>query len=733
MPMSAAKCAAGPAAAPAPGNRRKQQRLTDMGYAFSSSSSTDGTAILANHHDVAKPSLLLSMPLDMFFEVASHLKPVDILHLSRVSSPFQKMLLSRTSRRVWAAARRNIVPEIPAGPDDLSEPLYARLLFERDCTNCGAAEAGYLDYANYHRFCGTCWSQSVQPGGQLAYNSGFYYDPDFKKLIYDLLPGAPGGACHQAFGVQMSAISENKQAEHTSYHYADFAAVAEEYRQVCAGETTMSMKDFVVKHKKRTQARLLFQTEILMVELDRRQARAVFEDHMTDRKRAIAEKLRELDYEPEDYPAMDPDFHWLLEQRAALTPRIWSNIKPKLLDMLQAERTRRADEAFQTKWFMRMQELQPMYEDFVQVIKARDSEDVWARTMPTFGAAVKLPSMRALLASTSPSEHLVQSDFTAIKSALIRDVRAAMVKIQHHCANVLREAASGAPVANTSTTGTHKGKSAVRDTSKNKGKGKAREASEEAVQPDIYIEDLFADDPAAADRALLERPTSLFECAHPKCQHAELSGTSETGGMTFLGVLEHDAMFHLSPSWDTIPVRPAAEATRALMPRLLDSLGMPQGTTLSALHERLSNESPEGCSCGARFDPPQLAMPWDSGESFGLTNLLQHISGQWPADSAAGYNVYNSAHNQNTAHSITLEPNPAYPQGGPVQVPGAFDPYLSSASHRAPSGKLGAPGVPVGPTHPFVQMQLHAMAGMLNQPGALAGSVRAMLRSRKRR
>ena len=36
---------------------------------------------------------------------------------------------------------------------------------------------------------------------------------------------------------------------------------------------------------------------------------------------SIAEKLRELDYEPEDYPVNDLDFHAMFEQRAALTPR----------------------------------------------------------------------------------------------------------------------------------------------------------------------------------------------------------------------------------------------------------------------------------------------------------------------------------------------------------------------------------------------------------------------------
>ena len=114
-------------------------------------------------------------------QVASHLKPLDLLHLARVSSTFRNALLSRSSRQAWAAARKNFVPEIPDGPHDLAEPLYARLLFERNCMvrrvhcgrftcyplipqyiqMCGAAEADKVDYANFRRYCDTCWRYAV--------------------------------------------------------------------------------------------------------------------------------------------------------------------------------------------------------------------------------------------------------------------------------------------------------------------------------------------------------------------------------------------------------------------------------------------------------------------------------------------------------------------------------------------------------------------------------------------
>jgi hypothetical protein len=42
------------------------------------------------------------------------------------------MLMSRDSRPIWRAARGSF-PDLPPCPPDLSEPEYARLVFDRDC------------------------------------------------------------------------------------------------------------------------------------------------------------------------------------------------------------------------------------------------------------------------------------------------------------------------------------------------------------------------------------------------------------------------------------------------------------------------------------------------------------------------------------------------------------------------------------------------------------------------
>ena len=65
-------------------------------------------------------------------QIAAHLTPLDLLHLARSTKAFNRLLMSRESKPIWRAAR-NSVRDLPDCPPDLSEPEYARLLFETEC------------------------------------------------------------------------------------------------------------------------------------------------------------------------------------------------------------------------------------------------------------------------------------------------------------------------------------------------------------------------------------------------------------------------------------------------------------------------------------------------------------------------------------------------------------------------------------------------------------------------
>lgn len=67
-------------------------------------------------------------------QIASHLHPLDVLQLSRVSNELRSMLLSRQSRHIWIAARKNIEPPFPDIEMAISEPKLAHLLFEQVCS-----------------------------------------------------------------------------------------------------------------------------------------------------------------------------------------------------------------------------------------------------------------------------------------------------------------------------------------------------------------------------------------------------------------------------------------------------------------------------------------------------------------------------------------------------------------------------------------------------------------------
>lgn len=66
-------------------------------------------------------------------KVFAHLRPVDLLNLSRSSKPFRRLLTSRDSVPLWKASRTRNVAGLPDCPSFISEPAYANLCFDSHC------------------------------------------------------------------------------------------------------------------------------------------------------------------------------------------------------------------------------------------------------------------------------------------------------------------------------------------------------------------------------------------------------------------------------------------------------------------------------------------------------------------------------------------------------------------------------------------------------------------------
>ncbi|KAK0494992.1 hypothetical protein EDD18DRAFT_1106848 [Armillaria luteobubalina] len=65
-------------------------------------------------------------------KIFSKLDPLDLLRLSRTTKDLRALLLQRSSTFIWKRARQN-VKGLPPLPEDLSEPKYAHLAFDKYC------------------------------------------------------------------------------------------------------------------------------------------------------------------------------------------------------------------------------------------------------------------------------------------------------------------------------------------------------------------------------------------------------------------------------------------------------------------------------------------------------------------------------------------------------------------------------------------------------------------------
>ncbi|KAH8116084.1 hypothetical protein DFH11DRAFT_1506935 [Phellopilus nigrolimitatus] len=76
-------------------------------------------------------SLIMTMPVDVFCEIACQMTPADLLSMARSSKSLRELLMSKSSKQIWRAAEDAV--GLPECPPDLSSPQYASLIFDKFC------------------------------------------------------------------------------------------------------------------------------------------------------------------------------------------------------------------------------------------------------------------------------------------------------------------------------------------------------------------------------------------------------------------------------------------------------------------------------------------------------------------------------------------------------------------------------------------------------------------------
>ncbi|KAL1738469.1 hypothetical protein HDZ31DRAFT_78340, partial [Schizophyllum fasciatum] len=103
-----------------------------------------------------KLTALFELPLDIVYEIFSHLHPAHLLAVSRTNKALRGMLMCKNARSVWRKSFLN-APDIPPVPEDLNEPQYARLLFDKSCMSCQAPNTSTVAWASRWRCCKKCF------------------------------------------------------------------------------------------------------------------------------------------------------------------------------------------------------------------------------------------------------------------------------------------------------------------------------------------------------------------------------------------------------------------------------------------------------------------------------------------------------------------------------------------------------------------------------------------------
>ncbi|KAI0806957.1 hypothetical protein C8Q74DRAFT_1225208 [Fomes fomentarius] len=544
---------------------------------------------------VGKLMQVLNVPVDVFFEIASHLDPLDILQLSRVSIQLRNMLHSRSARHVWLNARKNLCPPPPECPSYLSEAQYAYLLFEVHCVHCGEDGGLYVHYAGGVRLCRACWNSKIKRGGKLANQAGLN-DAAALKVIFKMLPEAT----QDGTAPRMLDLARKQNAV-TLFYEPHFSDVARRYREIQSKGDHAAVQRFVDECEQLRLDRLKFRNAVARWYHDWCAHRDQLDKYAeVARKKDIVTKLREAGFEKCNYPTHNSQWDTLMAQACALDLKVvshmavWEDIRPKMIEILENECTARANCAIATKWQGRRTQLRFHYDKFL--MQGRD-DDPDKRTLPNFAGAIDLPCMKRLLMSEEPDADITRAQFAAIESVLREEAEASRAKLKKYLVGVLQSPPGPKPPALN-------------------WNWKAEESCPSADSASRAVRSA-EEDKLQTEGELLNSPCSVFVC---NWGHYDATTPCHLT-YSYLGLLEHWQAALSTMPW--VP-RACVSDLRELVPYLLKTLGLSEETTTHLSLDEVLQSGRLECSCRKDLFPEyaETSVP----KVVILGKLLEHLA-----------------------------------------------------------------------------------------------------------
>ncbi|KAG8792335.1 hypothetical protein FRC12_006405 [Ceratobasidium sp. 428] len=293
-----------------------------------------------------KPSLkrILDMPPEVFNEIAIHLMPTDLLSLARLNKFFRNIFMSRSSRHIWQAAFLSL-PGLPPCPSDLSEPQYASLLFSKTCSSCGARVLRRMDPFLHVRLCNPCRDEQCVTNSDIIFRAAH-------KVASGLLTFENMTISSRLYlGVTVSTmvkrlVMHNSIVSTTvikSASYGFMFTLRSEYQMV--RERANGKQSFFTWRETRAKEmdewhERADELEMYLdrIDLDRE---SELEELKEKRVEDIETRLVEKGWTKRDAitsPENATEWNKLVWQPKPMTDRIWNNLYPKLVPMLESNR-----------------------------------------------------------------------------------------------------------------------------------------------------------------------------------------------------------------------------------------------------------------------------------------------------------------------------------------------------------------------------------------------------------
>ncbi|KAG8699154.1 hypothetical protein FRC08_005479 [Ceratobasidium sp. 394] len=271
---------------------------------------------------------LMKMPVEIFTEIAYLLNPGDLISLARSNKFFRKMLLKRSSAQIWQRAESN-VPGLPPCPAGICEPQYAALVFSKYCTLCGASAPSNPDLDLRVRLCNSCRDTEVE----VISRKRDRLDLDLTLVHYSLRTRPKKNKSQpripvDAIFVMRNEIDEILEKRGEFRHAKDQRGLAQWDRERRVEVLARRMHaGRVFDYLKETEA----------------SREEDLESMKQQRRETIFERLKALGWTDEDLEFEGPELKpWrvVVDAPKPLTDRVWTNILPKLTQMLEENRER---------------------------------------------------------------------------------------------------------------------------------------------------------------------------------------------------------------------------------------------------------------------------------------------------------------------------------------------------------------------------------------------------------